>query len=41
VMIYPIARATPVHNLEKIGPDEMELIAENVRQVRLKVQVYQ
>jgi wyosine [tRNA(Phe)-imidazoG37] synthetase (radical SAM superfamily) len=41
VMIYPIARETPVHGLEKIGPDELERIAEKVRQIGLKVQVYQ
>ena len=31
VMIYPIARATPVHNLEKIGQEELEAIAVKVR----------
>jgi wyosine [tRNA(Phe)-imidazoG37] synthetase (radical SAM superfamily) len=41
VMIYPIARATPVHNLEKIGLHELEEIAEKVRKAGLKVQVYQ
>ena len=41
VMIYPIARETPVHNLEKIGLDEMELIAEKVRHAGLEVKVYQ
>jgi wyosine [tRNA(Phe)-imidazoG37] synthetase (radical SAM superfamily) len=41
VMIYPIARATPVHNLEKIGTGELELIAAKVRQAGLNVQVYQ
>ncbi len=41
VMIYPIARATPVHNLEIIGSDELEIIADKVRQAGLKVQVYQ
>ena len=40
VMIYPIARATPVHNLEIIGLNELEAIAEKVRQAGLKVQVY-
>jgi wyosine [tRNA(Phe)-imidazoG37] synthetase (radical SAM superfamily) len=40
VMIYPIARATPVHDLEKIETVEMEAIAVKVRQVGLKVQVY-
>jgi wyosine [tRNA(Phe)-imidazoG37] synthetase (radical SAM superfamily) len=41
VMIYPIARATPVHNLEKIGLEELEKIAEKMKQAGLKVQVYQ
>ena len=41
VMIYPIARATPVHNLEKIGLSELEQIAAKVRQAGLTVQVYQ
>ena len=41
VMIYPIARATPVHNLEKIGLSELEQIAAKVRQAGLKVQVYE
>jgi len=41
VMIYPIARETPVHNLEKILPAEMELIAVKVKQAGLKIQVYQ
>ena len=41
VMIYPIARATPLHNIEKIGLHELEEIAEKVRKAGLKVQVYQ
>ncbi|MDP1623034.1 MAG: radical SAM protein [Bacteroidales bacterium] len=41
VMIYPIARATPLHNIEKIPVTELELIAEKVRKTGLKVQVYQ
>jgi wyosine [tRNA(Phe)-imidazoG37] synthetase (radical SAM superfamily) len=41
VMIYPIARATPLHNLEKITLPELEAIGEKVRQAGLKVQVYQ
>jgi wyosine [tRNA(Phe)-imidazoG37] synthetase (radical SAM superfamily) len=40
VMIYPIARATPLHDLEIIEPDELESIAAKVRMVGLKVQVY-
>ena len=40
VMIYPIARATPVHNLEKISPVELNAIADNVNASGLKVQVY-
>lgn len=41
VMIYPIARATPVHSLEKIVIFELEKIAAKVRGVGLKVEVYQ
>jgi wyosine [tRNA(Phe)-imidazoG37] synthetase (radical SAM superfamily) len=41
VMIYPVARATPVHNLEKIEVAELEQIAEKLRVAGLKVQVYQ
>jgi wyosine [tRNA(Phe)-imidazoG37] synthetase (radical SAM superfamily) len=41
VMIYPIARATPLHNLEKIALTELDLIADKVRHAGLKVQVYQ
>jgi wyosine [tRNA(Phe)-imidazoG37] synthetase (radical SAM superfamily) len=40
VMIYPIARATPVHSLEKIPVAELEVIAEKVRKVGLEVKVY-
>jgi wyosine [tRNA(Phe)-imidazoG37] synthetase (radical SAM superfamily) len=40
VMIYPIARATPVHSLEKIPLYELEEIAKKVRDAGLKVQVY-
>jgi wyosine [tRNA(Phe)-imidazoG37] synthetase (radical SAM superfamily) len=40
VMIYPIARATPVHNLEKIPAEELEVIAAKVRSAGLRVQVY-
>lgn len=41
VMIYPVARSTPVHGLEKIGISEMEKIAEQAREVGIKVEVYQ
>jgi len=41
VMIYPIARATPVHDLEKIPIFELEKIAEKARTAGLKVEVYQ
>jgi hypothetical protein len=41
VMLYPIARETPVHNLEKIGLRELEVIAEKVRQLGLNAAVYQ
>jgi wyosine [tRNA(Phe)-imidazoG37] synthetase (radical SAM superfamily) len=40
VMIYPIARATPVHSLEKIPVAELEVIAERVRKVGIEVKVY-
>jgi wyosine [tRNA(Phe)-imidazoG37] synthetase (radical SAM superfamily) len=40
VMIYPIARETPVHNLEKIPYEELEAIAAKVRERGLKVEVY-
>jgi len=40
VMIYPIARATPLHNLEKIDLAELEAIGERVRNAGLNVQVY-
>ena len=40
VMIYPIARATPVHNLEIIPAIELERIAEKVRKFGLDVTVY-
>jgi wyosine [tRNA(Phe)-imidazoG37] synthetase (radical SAM superfamily) len=39
-MIYPISRATPLHNLEKIDAHELEHIAEKVRLAGLNVQVY-
>jgi len=41
VMIYPIARATPVHMLEKIPLFELEEIAKKVREAGFEVQVYQ
>lgn len=41
VMIYPIARATPVHNLEKITIFELERIAEKVQHEGIVTQVYQ
>ena len=41
VMIYPIARAAPVHDLEKIPTFELEKIAEKVRGEGIKVEVYQ
>ena len=40
VMIYPISRATPVHNLEKIGIFELEKIAEKVRKLGIEAKVY-
>lgn len=41
VMIYPIARATPVHDLEKITNFELEKIAEKVKAKGIMVEVYQ
>jgi len=41
VMIYPIARATPVHDLQKIPLFELNAIASKVREAGLKVQVYE
>ena len=41
VMIYPIARATPVHNLEKISREVLEGIAARVRAEGISVSVYQ
>jgi wyosine [tRNA(Phe)-imidazoG37] synthetase (radical SAM superfamily) len=40
VMIYPVARETPVHNLEKIPFRELEQIAARARAQGLKVEVY-
>jgi wyosine [tRNA(Phe)-imidazoG37] synthetase (radical SAM superfamily) len=40
VMIYPIARATPVHSLEKIPTFELDKIAEKVRNLGIETRVY-
>jgi wyosine [tRNA(Phe)-imidazoG37] synthetase (radical SAM superfamily) len=40
VMIYPIARATPVHNLEKISETVLTAIAGRVRALGLHAEVY-
>jgi wyosine [tRNA(Phe)-imidazoG37] synthetase (radical SAM superfamily) len=40
VMIYPIARATPAKGLEKISLNELDAIAEKVRKIGLKAEVY-
>jgi len=40
VMIYPIARATPVSGLEKISLKELEAIAEKVKKIGVKAEVY-
>lgn len=40
VMIYPIARETPLQDLEMIGYEELTLIAEQVEAAGLKVKVY-
>ena len=39
-MIYPVARATPSREIEKIGRKELELIAGRVRREGLEVKVY-
>jgi wyosine [tRNA(Phe)-imidazoG37] synthetase (radical SAM superfamily) len=39
VMIYPIARETPVHQLEKINLQELNMIADKVRRAGFPVQV--
>jgi len=41
VMIYPIARATPVHNIEKIPQDVLQAIAEKVKAEGIPVSVYE
>jgi wyosine [tRNA(Phe)-imidazoG37] synthetase (radical SAM superfamily) len=40
VMIYPIARATPVRGLEKVSLKELEAIAEKVKEIGVKAEVY-
>jgi wyosine [tRNA(Phe)-imidazoG37] synthetase (radical SAM superfamily) len=40
VMIYPIARETPLHGLEKISVSELEVIAEKVKAAGIDVRVY-
>jgi wyosine [tRNA(Phe)-imidazoG37] synthetase (radical SAM superfamily) len=40
VMIYCIDRATPARNLEKVTVEEMEIIAEKVRALGIKAEVY-
>jgi wyosine [tRNA(Phe)-imidazoG37] synthetase (radical SAM superfamily) len=40
VMIYPIARATPVHNLEKIPLAELTAISDKVKAAGIEVRVY-
>jgi len=40
VMIYPIARKTPLENIEKISVSELNKIAEKVTQHGINVQVY-
>jgi hypothetical protein len=39
-MIYPIDRATPLENLEKIPFDELREIADQVEKLGIKAQVY-
>ena len=40
VMIYPIARETPISSLEKISLKELEAIAEKLMNIGIKVEVY-
>jgi wyosine [tRNA(Phe)-imidazoG37] synthetase (radical SAM superfamily) len=40
VMIYPIDRGTPIAQLEKIPKNELEKIAERVRSIGIKAEVY-
>jgi wyosine [tRNA(Phe)-imidazoG37] synthetase (radical SAM superfamily) len=40
VMIYPIERDTPDSNIEKIGSEELNVIAEKVRNIGIKTDVY-
>lgn len=40
VMIYPIARETPLQNLQKISQQELEAIANKARATGIKVKVY-
>jgi len=40
VMIYCIDRYTPARNLEKVSVEEMETIAERVRAIGIKAEVY-
>ena len=40
VMIYPVSRPTPIHNLEKIGIFELEKIAGKVGKLGIEAKVY-
>jgi len=40
VLLYPIERATPAHNLQKISAAELELIAQKVRILGFETLVY-
>ncbi len=40
VMIYPIARSTPVSNLIKLNSDELDQIARKVEKIGIRTQVY-
>lgn len=40
VMIYPVARETPVSNIEKIPEKELEAIAAKIRNLGIQVNVY-
>jgi len=40
VMIYPIDRATPAQNLEKVSFEELTQIAEQVNHIGIKTKVF-
>lgn len=40
VMIYPVARATPTEDVEKVSADELQLIADKVEAMGIPTEVY-